>query len=77
MNLYNRLCRKMVKRIGLKAMVKDDMAVGIIDDFMIEVIDEGIVDARLTVNYIIDYGDMKRFINENMVVILEEPKKSI
>lgn len=71
MMLYKRLETKMKRRIGLKAVSMDDVIIGTINDFNIEVIDEGTQDARLTVNYHINYGDYVRVVNENQVVLMK------
>jgi hypothetical protein len=70
LNSYNKLKNKISNRIGLKAVCTDDMIVGTIDGFYIKTIDEGKPEARFTVNYVIDYGDHKRIVNENMVTVL-------
>ena len=71
MNNYKRLVKKMENRIGRKAVINDDMIFGTIKNFYIETIDEGTPDARFTVNYVIDYGDYSRLVNENLVTIMK------
>lgn len=70
MNNQKRLERKINNRINSKAVSSDDMIFGTISDFYIETIDEGTPEARLTVNYVVDYGDYERLINENLVTIM-------
>lgn len=70
MILYKKLENKIKNRIGTKAIVNDDMIVGTIINFNIETIDEGTPEARLTVNYFIEYDDVVRIANENNVTIL-------
>lgn len=71
MNPYNKLERKMNTRIGSKAVSNDDMVFGTVTMFYIETLDEGTQNARLTVNYVINYGDYSRLVNENLVTIMK------
>lgn len=70
---------KISKRIGLNAFTKDNSKIATIVDFTIETTDKEAPEERLTVNYVLAYGEGKnaklRLVNEKNVVVLLKPNK--
>lgn len=77
MNNRKALDDKITKRIGMTATTKDKIRTGTITSYTIETLDAGTTHERLTVNYLLAYGNHPhaelRLVNENLVILLKEP----
>lgn len=78
-NNRKKLEDKITKRIGLNAYAKDNCRMATITGYTIDVVDEGTSTERLTVNYLLAYGEGKnpvlRLVNEDNVVVVLKPNK--